>query len=206
VFHDDLMKKNLAKGFIYLLFFSLVGCSTLPRKMPPPYNHSLSWEKREGALNGITSWDIQGLTAVRTPDNAWTANLRWQQREGNYALSLWGPLGVNSFQLTGAPGNVILKTGNGKTYHATSPEELLAKQTGWILPVSNLFYWVRGLPVPTIPSKIQFDPYHHITQLNQAGWTIRYLSYTSAKHTDLPAKIYITHPPLQLKIVIHQWK
>ena len=200
------MKKNIAKGFIYFTFLFFMGCATLPHKMPAPYNQHLSWERREATLTTITSWDIEGLTAVRTPDNAWTANLQWQQHEENYALSLWGPLGVSSFQLRGAPGNVILKTGAGKTYRATSPEELLAKETGWILPVSHLFYWVRGLPVPNMPSNMTFDPYHHIKQLNQAGWTIRYLSYTSAKHTDLPAKIYITHPPLQLKIVIHEWK
>ena len=46
----------------------------------------------------------------------------------------------------------MLQTSDGKRYNAASPEQLLAEQWGFHLPVSNMKYWVRGLPVPGIPA------------------------------------------------------
>lgn len=64
-------------------------------------------------------------------------------------------------------------------------------------------------PRPTVvqqPSHQKFDAYHHLTQLKQSGWTIRYLRYTGVKNTDLPSKIFLTYPKLSLRIVVSQWQ
>jgi len=193
---------------ILIASISLVtGCASL-HEPPPPDNQTTPWGNRVQALSNIQSWDINGLIAIRNTSkpHAESANLHWQQSKLNYQILLFGPLGASPVKLSGKPGAVVLEDSKGKRFYADSAESMLVQQTGWRLPVSNLYFWVRGLPVPNQPAQKQFDTYHHLTHLAQDGWNIQYLNYTSVNHIDLPTKIFLNNSALQLKIIINQWK
>ena len=193
--------------FIFLLSSTLLlaGCTTTSTQ-PPPQNQAVSWDSRVQNLSRIQAWNLKGSIAIRSRQEANSASLQWQQSQRNYTISLFGPLGTQSYVLTGKPGQVDLEMSDGKKFSATTPEILLAEQTGWRLPVSNLYYWVRGLPVPGVPAQKQFDAYHHLTQLSQQGWNIQYLNYVSINNIDIPNKISLNNPQLNVKIVIRQWE
>ncbi|MEO8400712.1 MAG: lipoprotein insertase outer membrane protein LolB [Gammaproteobacteria bacterium] len=185
--------------------FILVGCASLSPP-PQPQNQTQTTEKRVVNLSSIKNWELKGLIAVRANKSAWSANWQWQQTQKNYTISLIGPLGSNSLKLTGAPNQVLLETSDGKKLTSTSPESLLEQQLGWQLPVSNLYYWIRGLPVPNTPAQKHYDAFNHLTDLSQDGWTIQYLRYTSINHIDVPNKIYLANTKMNVKIVINQWQ
>src|SRR5690606_5148367 len=63
------------------------------------------------------------------------------------------------------------------TLTAESAEDLLEQQIGWRLPVENLLWWVRGLPAPDSPSRLQLNPDSRLARLAQAGWTVEYSRY-----------------------------
>ena len=194
---------------VVLLFLSLLvltSCATTPSNEQSPQNIPITWENRVNTLSSIANWDLQGLIAIRTQNDAFTANWQWQQQNNHhYSISLFGPLGANAVQLTGAPDQVLLETSDGKKITSTSPESLLEQQLGWRLPVSNLYYWVRGLPVPNVSAQKQFDAYHHLTTLVQQNWTVQYLQYISVNHIDLPRKIALSNPNMHVKIVVNRW-
>lgn len=194
------------KPIICLLaaFLWLTGCATLPAPQTP-VNKNIDWNTRAETLSSIQEWDIKAQIGVRTNAEAQSASLSWQQHEKNYTIQVFGPMGVNSYVLTGSPKRVELLNAQGKAYYAKTPEELFIKQTGWNLPVSDLFYWIRGLPVAGIPADKHFDSFNHLTELTQDGWKIRYLRYTSVDNIDLPSKIYLENPRLNVKIIISQW-
>lgn len=201
------------QGFrrIVTLIFALFGtgllthCATLPAPQAPR-NENVAWDARSKTLTSVQTWNLQGLMAVRTHQDAFSATLKWQQQQQNYSILLLGPMGTNAVQLSGViAGPAQLVTADGKKYSANSAEDLLTKQLGWHLPVSNLFYWVRGLPVPNVAASKQFDRYNHLTQLEQQGWRIQYLRYSAANHVDLPTKIFLDNPSINVKIVISQW-
>ena len=77
---------------------------------------------------------------------------------------------------------------------------------GWQLPVTNLYFWVRGLPAPNSSASTTFDPYHHLIELEQQGWQIQYERYTAIQGIDLPSKLRLKRGQLQVKIVISSWK
>ena len=198
---------RLTKLLFILLFFSLLtSCATVSEQSQLAQNDNMSWDARVKALSQIKNWNLKGSMGIRQASNAVTANIVWQQQQQNYHISLFGPLGTYSYELTGRPGSVDLAAADGRHFHASTPEALLAEQAGWQLPVSNLYYWVRGLPVPNMPAQKQLDGYNHLTVLNQQGWTIRYLRYTSTNGMDLPSKIFLENPQLNVKIVISQWQ
>ncbi len=158
-------------------------------------------------LNQIQQWQLTGKIGVQTPENAGSATLNWvESQQHHYTLSLVGPLGAGGVTLTGQPGLVTMDTADGKHYTAQTPEQLLTEQIGWDLPVSYLYYWIRGLPVPDLPSQTQFDTSHRLTWLVQQHIQVHYLSYTHVGMIDLPNKIFITSPLVKIKIIIYNWK
>ncbi len=193
--------------WMIVCLMGLASCATMQPASQLPQNQNVTWDSRATSLAKIQSWNLRGMIAIRTPKDSGSATLQWQQQQQNYYhISLFGPLGSHSVEITGRPGNVTLASADGKTFHANSPEELLAQQLGWRLPISNLYYWVRGIPVPGAASQKSFDSYHHLTQLTQNGWSIRYLSYTAVNGVDLPSKIFMDNPQLNVKIIINQWQ
>lgn len=197
--------KILKLFLVALLISTLAACATMPASQKA-YNQKMPWKARSNQLTKIKKWTVKGAVAIKLPNQAESAYLNWQQHNKNYTLHLFGPLGMGAVNITGKPGNFILKNAEGQTFKAKSPESLIQQEMGWTLPVSNLYYWVRGLPAPGVKANKQFDTYNHLIKLNQAGWQINYLQYTGINGVDLPSKLTLKNPTLLLKIVINRWQ
>ena len=119
---------------------------------------------------------------------------------------LFGPLGVGSINIAGQPNLVTVQVNSKEEITAHSAEEILQQQFGWHLPVSSLYYWIRGLPKPNVASVKHFDEFNHLISLQQQGWNIHYLRYSGVNNIDLPSKIILDSATLNLRIVISDWE
>lgn len=194
------LRNPLLLGLIILF---LTSCTTVA---PPAPDTRTPWNRREQSLTTLNSWALNGKVAIITPTEADSVSIQWKQHAKDYTISLLAPLGAGSMTLQGDNTHILLTTPDGKTHEAASPEALLEANGGPRLPVSNLRYWVRGLPAPSEANHTTFDPYGRLTTLTQAGWQIEYLSYTRAYALDLPSRMTLTSPGFKIKVVIHQWE
>jgi len=192
--------------FIFGLMLTLASCSTTKSVTTGSTTAPKeTWATREAALSQIKSWQINGKIAVQNTKDAGSASLDWFQSSQRYIISLQGPLGSHAMKLTGSPGQVTLQTSDGKSYRAASAEQLLAKQWGFHLPVSNMNYWVRGLPVPNVAANTHFDDAGRLSTLVQQGYRVEFLSYTNTGRWSLPDKISITSPDIHVKMIVYRW-
>lgn len=184
----------------------LVGCTTTttPPQQAQTSATTQTWQQHSRAVQRIQQWNMQGALGVRDSQQGFSSNFNWQQQQDNYRLNLYGPLGIGNARIQGSPGNVTLQTSKNQTFQANSPESLMQQQLGWQLPLSYLPYWVRGIPAPGAKANYQLSE-QRLQTLQQAGWQIQYLSYTNVNGVSLPSKMYLTHPPLQVRVVIKQW-
>ena len=189
-------------GFLFVL--GLTSCTTISTPPDAP-TAKLTWQDRQAQLNRLDSWQLKGKIGVHTAQDSGSATVDWLQNRSRYTVSLEGPLGAGGMKLSGQPGNVTLEMANGKRVTASNPEELLAREWGFNLPVSYLKYWVRGLPAPGAANTL-FDNFHRLTDLTQSGWHVQFLSYTTINKLDLPTKIEISSSTLTSKIIIYDWK
>ena len=187
-----------------LLLFLLASCATVPIQNEP-LNQNISWNTRQSQLNSITEWKLQGAVALATAHGGQNASMTWQQDNGDYQIDLFGPLGVGHTTLKGNANSVVLLA-NGKTTQANSPEMLMQAVLGWQLPISHLYYWVRGIPAPNLAKTMTFDPYHHLMTLSQQGWTIQYQRYSNVQGIDVPTKILLKNGEVRAVIVISDWE
>lgn len=203
------MKKIILLG----LALFLTGCSSMQSNPQPTFhefgeplgNHYLSWNNRQAQLSAIQNWNAQGNLAINTDQKGVNASFNWQQQNANYTIALFGPLGSNRVTLTGGPTQVTLQTPN-QTFTAADPESLMQQQLGWSIPVSNLYYWLRGIPAPGVKVVHEsLDMNKHLSQLSQQGWHIIYLRYLSVNGVDLPNRLLLSNSRVQLRVVITKW-
>ncbi len=188
-----------------LLVASITSCANIGQTNQP-IDTSISWAQRQSILTKLHQWDISGKIGVITAQNSGSASLKWLENNGYYTINLAGPLGAGAIALTGRPDNVTLKMANGQILSAPTPEQLLIQAWGWQLPVSHLKYWVRGLPVPNIAAKKQFDMKNRLSNLTQQNWHVSYTDYTTVGQVDLPSKITIQSANIKVKIALYQWQ
>lgn len=204
---DDM--KTIKIGILHLIGMAVIICSLssctslAPPKQKQPV--ALSWAERKQILEKMDSWQLQGAIAIRAPQNSGSASITWKQAQQNYTLSIFGPFGASAVQISGQPGLVTLQNAQGKQFSAANAEQLLREQTGWNLPVSSLYYWARGLPVPSLPQQSTFDALHRLSQLQQQDWQIAFTQYAVFDGIELPTRIVLVHPQLNIKMVISQW-
>lgn len=188
-----------------ILSLYLSACATLELK-EPPLNENLSWNQRLQQVSQIRSWTTHGLVALRTSKQSGSSNVNWQQNSSHdYKIRLFGSFGANNATITGNKHYVELTTAKGERRRANKPEKLIYDYLGWYIPVSNLNYWIRGIPVPGIAHTQTYDEYNHIINLKQAGWSIDYQRYTNALGVDLPKKINLNSANINIRIIIHSW-
>lgn len=200
-------RPDLTRLLIVLLISLLQSCATTPPAAAPPSSGpSLPWQARQQRLNEFNAWQLNGKMALQSSRESGSALLTWQENRRHYTISLFGPLGISGLKLIGQPGKITLITPEGKQAMANSPEDLLANVWGFNLPVSNLYYWIRGLPAPGPLARQTFDAGHRLTALEQQGWQIQFLNYTKTGSLELPNKIFISSAALKIKIFIAEWK
>ncbi|WP_367606928.1 lipoprotein insertase outer membrane protein LolB [Legionella sp. W05-934-2] len=196
------------KKLFCLLFIStfLTACAPPRPAAEPPENKPMPVEERQAKTRVVSSWELNGAMAVKSPKKSFTATVNWLQRGGGqYQIRMLGPLGSGALVINKSGSAVTIQDGP-KKFSSNSADKLFLQQTGVALPVSNLFYWVRGLAAPGAVDSTKRDAYNHLTMLKQAGYSIQYLSFTSVNGTDLPSKIQLTGRGLSIKFIIKHWR
>lgn len=194
-------------SLLFMPMLLLMGCVNLdvPKQGKQQFAFENKWQ-RQAALKEISRWKIRGALSVQQPGESEIANYNWQQRgRRNYRIELASSLNLYQIVITGNQGRVVLRRGKQPPLKASSPERLLQKSVGWVLPVSNLYYWVRGLPAPG-QHQARYDRYGHLSTLAQSGWRIRYRSYTNLGRQDLPRKMELQRGRLKVTFVVKSWK
>lgn len=165
----------------------LVSCTGV--RMDAPVN--TEWEERRQVLAGLSHWEFTGSVNVRDARDAHSSRIRWHQDGDTYRINLWGTFNAGATQIDGRPGEVSITQQGQAPVVTHSPEELLYQELGYELPVSELNHWVKGIPAPGLPSKLEFGENHQLLRFEQAGWQINYLGFTNFGTETLPTRIRV---------------
>ncbi|MGH8419928.1 MAG: lipoprotein insertase outer membrane protein LolB [Pseudomonas sp.] len=195
----------------HILAFSLIallaGCAGITsHEAVQGKGDASKWRVNKEQLASLDGWQINGKVGIRAPKDSGSGTLFWLQRQDYYDIRLSGPLGRGAARLTGRPGAVSLEVANQGRYDAPDPETLLKDQLGWKLPVSHLVWWVRGLPAPDSKSSLTLDADSRLSNLEQDGWQIEYLSYTEQNGYWLPERMKLHGQDLDVTLVIKDWQ
>lgn len=184
-----------------VLAFLLIACQSAPGPVATG-----TWAQREAALLALNHWQLQGRVNARYYEEAHTPRIRWQQQSQDYTIRLWGTLNAGATLIQGSPGQVTLEQ-SGEVLSASRPEDLILEQLGYELPVSQLQFWIRGLPDPAQRHHLELGEFDQVATLQQAGWTLHYADYRLFGDYTLPRRIDMQRDdePIRLQFIGLNW-
>lgn len=183
----------------------------MPAPRPPAGDLEQRWQARVTALAPVAHWELRGRLAVRTDERGGQASLIWLRDDVRHSIRLNGPLGRGVVRVTQDERGARLTDAEQRVFEASSAEELVYLYTGWQLPITNLEWWVRGLPVPGVNAGRELDDSGRLRILHQQGWEVQYQGYVRVEGRDLPSRLTLSRPAgdslpaMEARLVIDRW-
>jgi outer membrane lipoprotein LolB len=179
----------------------LAGCAAAP-SLPVPAPAAA--EARREALQAREAWALAGRVAVAAAGGGATASLDWRQSASRSELALRGPFGARALAVTVNGTDISLSDGDGRLEGADA-RAFLEAQLGADLPVSQLRYWVLGIPAPGTPYEETAGPDGLPIRLVQQGWAIAFERYRPEDGLWLPSRITAEAGTTRVRLVVSRW-
>lgn len=193
---------SVMRFLIVASLLSLAACVSQP--LTPIAN----LQHYQQQLAAIEQWQFSGKLILRSASDSEKARVSWHnQTSTDYKIRLSGTLGVGTTYIYGDQFSVRLEQSGEDPISAATPEQLVYEQLGQDIPISNLRYWVRGLPAPNSPSgTIEVAENGHLNSFQQDGWRLSYSDYQNVDGWRLPSKLEASRDDLHILLTIGSWK
>lgn len=189
-----------------MLVLALLGTFLSTCAIAPPASENSDWSRQRDQLQELDSWELRGRVNVRYDNESHTPRIIWLQQNVDYNIRLWGTFNAGATEIVGRPGFVTMEN-DGQTLSANSPEDLILEQLGYELPVSQLNYWIKGLPAPESEAQLVFNELNQLTTIQQADWTINLSDMRQYGALNLPRRVELTRPrnDIRLRFIGLNW-
>lgn len=186
-----------------LMLGALSGCSWIWQ----PETGMPGGEERE-KLRAVSAWVMEGRIAVRTPEDAWSANLEWRHGESEDRMALSGPFAQRAAAIRYTKSFISFEAADGERAESGDPEALLLERLGFAVPLDALRYWVLALPAPGEDFSPRSSPELSAASadFDQAGWSLRYDSFMQEGRWTAPRKMVIQGRGVVLKLIVDRWR
>ncbi len=182
-----------------LLVLLAAACRTVPVAAP------VDWPAEKRARQELSAWSLSGRAAVATESDGWSAGIRWLQEGTASELNLSGALGIGGVRVRSDGAAFTVDTSKGEHIEAADASAALEQAIGVPLPVTNLRYWLLGVPAPDSPASEEQGDNGHLARLEQDGWVITYDRYVPRGERTLPARVVMERAPVRVRVVVDQW-
>ena len=146
-------------------------------------------------------FDLSGRIAARYASDSFSGNLAWRHARLSDEMLISSPLGQGVARIVREGDGVMLSTAEPRDYRASDAESLTEQVLGFRLPLAGLADWVRARPSGDSVAKLEKNADGRLASLEQKGWKVEYLEYAG----DLPSRLRLTYPGIELRLVISRW-
>jgi outer membrane lipoprotein LolB len=152
-------------------------------------------------------FDLLGRVSVNYSGGNVTANVRWTHAADRDEISLMTPTGQTMAHIVDSAAGVVLTRADRQEHRARNVETLTRQALGWPLPLSQLQYWVRGLPVPgSAPADVQRDASTRLTAFTQDGWRVALTYHDEGEYAGKVRLVDLVDGPNRIRFVVDTWR
>lgn len=184
----------------------LVGCATTPPTNIMDNSNYKTWIERQHELQNMQNWVAKGSFSVTYKNKTDMASFIWQEEYTGGIIEISGPMGLGNAKIIIQSDKAVLQKSSGEVFEADNLSDLVNQHLGYDLPIANLHYWLRGLPLPHRTAKSKYDDLNCIHIMQQDKWQVVYDEYGKFSNMYLPTRMYISNSQLNAKIVVKKWQ
>ena len=195
--------KCYLRGILYSI--AVVMCLAINACGTITHRPSIDPHSQTHYLQKVRHWQAEGKFALSYDGEKTSASFDWGQQNDQYLIHLYGPFGTGSTWVRRTKQGVSLENAETGLQQAHSAEHLMLSTLGWQVPVSELQYWMLGLPSPNSDYKITTNEFKVITQIRQQQWDVQYTQHQVVNGWTLPAKIKAQRGDIRITLVVKKW-
>ena len=191
---------------IFLLFAVLAGCATksdISESVP-----TLTVSEREAKLKAFKPWRALGSIAIDSDElGKFNASFAWNVDDQGFDIKVFGPLGIQAFQLSEDENGAQLTNRSG-TSNGVNAEQLIKAALGTDVPISRMQLWVVGLPGDA--TNIERDTSGRLGSMLVADgdtnvWKVDFTRYTLLEDMYLPRSVFVDGNGVAIKLSVSKW-
>ncbi len=206
---NSLFLKRCACIVTLILSLAALGCGTkqsASKSEEQPLS-TLDIEAREAKLKAFKPWRANGTIALESEaQGKFNVSFAWDVDEQGYDIKLFGPLGVQVYQLTQTSNSARLVS-RSDSINGINGEQLLSQALGVPVPISEMQTWAVGLPGDA--SQVERDQSGRLEtmEVEQGGttWDVEFDRYRVMEELDLPRTVLIESDGISIKMDFKKW-
>jgi outer membrane lipoprotein LolB len=182
------------------------GCRTLPPGATVGPGAEAPWPEQRAALEKLDRYGLTGRVAVAAQGQGFSASLRYQQQPRRSKLALDGPLGIGGVRVDLEGEQISIATSRGEELDGQAARDELERRLGFQLPLTELRWWLLGIPAPGEASVNQDGNSGEIRDFTQNGWLVSINSRSPALGFALPQRLTAERGGARLKLLVERWQ
>jgi outer membrane lipoprotein LolB len=182
------------------------GCRTLPPAAIPGPGPDAPWPEQRAALEKLDRYSLNGRVAVAANGQGFSASLRYEQLPRRSNLALDGPLGIGGLRVVLDGDDLQIATSRGEKLDGEAARAELERRLGFALPLSELRWWLLGIPAP---GDVNVNPdagSGEIKEFTQGGWRVSINARTAGLGFSLPQRLTAEREGARLKLLVEHWQ
>ena len=182
------------------------GCRTLP---PAPIlgpGPDAPWPEQRAALEKLDRYALNGRVAVAANGQGFSASLRYEQLPRRSNLALDGPFGIGGLRVVLDGDDLQIATSRGEKLDGEVARAELERRLGFALPLSELRWWLLGIPAPGDVDVIPDGSSGEIKEFTQSGWRVSINARAAGLGFSLPQRLTAEREGARLKLLVEHWQ
>lgn len=184
----------------------LAGCRTAPPRPVLGPGADAPWPEQRAALEKLERYNLNGRVAVAANGQGFSASLRYQQLPRGSNLALDGPLGIGGLRVSLDGDDLEIETSRGEKLDGDAARAELERRLGFALPLSELRWWLLGIPAPGEASVNQDGGSGEIHDFTQSGWRVSINTRAAGLGFSLPQRLTAERDGARLKLLVERWQ
>jgi outer membrane lipoprotein LolB len=184
----------------------LAGCRTAPPGAIPGPGADAPWPEQRAGLEKLDHYGLNGRVAVAANGQGFSANLRYEQLPRRSNLSLDGPLGIGGLRVALNGEDLQIETSRGDKLDGEDARAELERRLGFALPLSELRWWLLGIPAPGESNIDQDGASGEIHGFTQSGWHVSITTRAAGLGFSLPQRLTAERDGARLKLLVDRWQ
>jgi len=190
------------------LLMALVGCRTRPPAVTPIIGPGADapWSLQREVLQKLERYSLSGRVAVAASQQGFSGAMRYRQQPQRADLSIDGPMGMGGLRVALVGQDISMSNSRGETLDGGAARAELEQRLGFELPLTELRWWLLGLPAPGDAALDQDAVTGEIRGFTQDGWQIAVDSRAPALGFALPQKLTVRREGARVRLLVESWQ